>query len=57
MFGIFRRKTKVEKLQLQYKSVMNKAYNLSKKNRKLSDEKYFEADQILKKIEMLKKNK
>ena len=55
MFGIFRRKTKVEKLQLQYKSVMNKAYNLSKKNRKLSDEKYFEADQILKKIEMLKK--
>ena len=31
MFGIFRRKTKVEKLQLQYKSVMNKAYNLSKK--------------------------
>ena len=55
MFGIFRTKTKIEKLQLKYKSVMNKAYNLSKKNRKQSDEKYFEADQILKKIEMLKK--
>ena len=57
MFGIFRTKTKIEKLQLKYKSVMNKAYNLSKTNRKQSDEKYFEADQILKKIEMLKKNK
>jgi hypothetical protein len=34
---------------------MNKAYNLSKTNRKQSDKKYFEADQILKKIEMLKK--
>ena len=31
MFGIFRRKTKIETLQLKYKSVMNKAYNLSKK--------------------------
>ena len=50
MFGIFRRKTKVEKLQLKYKSVINKAYNLSKKNRKQSDEKYFKADQILKKL-------
>jgi hypothetical protein len=29
---------------------MNKAYNLSKKNRKQSDEKYFKADQILKKL-------
>ena len=57
MFGIFRKKTKIEKLQLKYKSVMNEAYNLSKTNRKQSDEKYFEADQIFKKIEILKKNK
>ena len=57
MFGIFRKKTKIEKLQLKYTSVMNEAYNLSKTNRKQSDEKYFEADQIFRKIEILKKNK
>ena len=55
MFGIFRRKTKIEKLNLQYKSVMNEAYSLSKTNRKKSDEKYFQANEILKKIEILKK--
>lgn len=55
MFGIFKRKTKIEKLNLKYKSVMNEVYNLSKTNRKKSDEKYFQANEILKKIEMLKK--
>ena len=55
MFGIFRKKTEIEKLQLKYESVLNKAYTLSKINRKKSDEKYFEADQILKEINMLKK--
>ena len=34
MFGIFRRKTKIEKLNLKYKSLMNEAYKLSKTNRK-----------------------
>ena len=57
MFGIFRKKTKIEKLNLKYNSVMNQAYNLSKINRKKSDEKYFQADEILKEIEMLKKEK
>ena len=55
MFGIFKRKTKIEKLNLQYKSLMNEVYSLSKKNRKKSDEKYFQANEILKKIEILKK--
>ena len=56
MFGIFRRKTKIEKLNLKYKSLMNEAYKLSKTNRKKSDEKYFQADEILKEIEILKRN-
>ena len=55
MFGIFRKRTKMEKLQLKYESVIYKAYTLSKINRKQSDEKYFEADQILKEIKKLKK--
>lgn len=55
MFGIFRRKTKTEKLNLKYKSLMNEAYNLSKTNRKKSDEKYFQADEILKEIEIFTK--
>ena len=54
MFGIFRRKTKIEKLDLKYKSLMNEAYNLSKTDRKKSDEKYFQAEEILKEIEILK---
>ena len=56
MFGIFRRKTKIEKLNLKYKSLMNASYNLSKTNRKKSEEKYFQADEILKEIEILKRN-
>ena len=55
MFGIFRKKTKIEKLNLKYKSAINEAYNLSNSNRKKSDEKYYQADEILKEIEMLKK--
>ena len=45
----------IEKLLLKYESVLNKAYTMSKINRKQSDEKYFEADKILKEINMLKK--
>tara|TARA_B100000073_G_C23514383_1_gene485153 strand:- start:53 stop:220 length:168 start_codon:yes stop_codon:yes gene_type:complete len=55
MFGIFRTRTKIEKLQIKYKSIINEAYTLSKISRKQSDEKYFEADQILKEINKLKK--
>ena len=55
MFGLFKKKTQIEKLQKTYESLMKDAYNLSRINRKESDQKYAEADAILKTIETLEK--
>jgi len=57
MFGLFKKKTELEKLQLKYKALMNEAYKLSKTNRTQSDQKYFEADEVLKEIEKQYENK
>ncbi len=54
MFGIFKKKTAVEKLQEKYKKVMEEAFKLQSINRSDSDQKYLEADAILKEIEQLK---
>ncbi|MDG1284094.1 MAG: Lacal_2735 family protein [Flavobacteriales bacterium] len=51
MFGLFKRKTTTEKLHDKYKSLIKQAYNLSKTNRSQSDQKYYEAEQILKEID------
>ena len=51
MFGLFKRKTTTEKLNDKYKSLIKQAYNLSKSNRSQSDQKYYEAEQILKEID------
>jgi hypothetical protein len=59
MFGLFKRKTTIEKLNDKYKSLIKQAYNLSKTNRSQSDQKYYEAEQILKEIDenkLLSKN-
>lgn len=53
MFGLFNKKSEKEKLQAQYEKLLKEAYNLSTSNRKLSDQKTFEANEILKKIEGL----
>tara|TARA_B110000196_G_C20863283_1_gene528402 strand:+ start:12 stop:185 length:174 start_codon:yes stop_codon:yes gene_type:complete len=55
MFGLFKRKTPIEKLQIKYQSLMQQAYNLSKINRSQSDQKHFEANEILKEMDKLKK--
>ena len=47
MFGFFKKKTKKEKLQLEYQKLLKEAYNLSKIDRKKSDLKTFEANKIL----------
>ena len=47
MFGFFKKKTKKDKLQLEYKTLLKEAFNLSKIDRKKSDQKTFEANQIL----------
>lgn len=53
MFGLFKKKSNIEKLQEKYKQLMEEAFKLQSVNRSDSDQKYLEADTILKKIELL----
>lgn len=57
MLKIFKRKTTIEKLEASYKKCLEEAYELSKTNRRASDDKMAQADNILKQIELLKQNK
>lgn len=57
MLNIFKKKSKVEKLNTQYKKLLDESYKLSTTNRKLSDSKVAEANEILKQIDLLKKDK
>ncbi|MFK8059627.1 MAG: Lacal_2735 family protein [Polaribacter sp.] len=53
MFGLFKKKSEVEKLQEKYKKLMEEGFKLQSINRSDSDQKYLEADNLLKKIEEL----
>jgi hypothetical protein len=55
MFGLFKKKTELEKLQEKYKKLTAEAYSLSHSNRKQADFKMAEADEVAKKIEELSK--
>lgn len=54
MFNLFKKKSKLEKLQEQYRKLLEESYQLSTSNRTASDEKAYEAEQVLKQIEALK---
>ncbi len=56
MFNIFKKKSELEKLEITYKKLLEESFKLSHVNRKLSDLKSAEADEILKKIEALKES-
>jgi glutamyl-tRNA reductase len=53
MFNFFRKKTEIEKLQAQYKKLMEEGYALSTSNRKESYLKYAQAEVIMTQIEKL----
>jgi hypothetical protein len=53
MFGLFKKKSHKEKLRAQYEILLKESYNLSTTNRKLSDQKAFEADEVMKQFEKL----
>ena len=57
MFGIFKKKTEIEKLEIKYKALLKEAYDLSKTNRSKSDQKTFGAEEVYKQIEILKEKK
>jgi hypothetical protein len=53
MFGLFKKKSEKEKLLAQYAKLLKEAHNLSTTNRKLSDQKVFEAEEVMKHLEKL----
>jgi len=53
MFGLFKKKSPIEKLQLEYKRLMEQSFQLSTSDRTASDAKRAEAEEIAKKIEAL----
>lgn len=57
MFGIFKKKTELEKLESKYNKLLIEWHKLSSVNRAKSDMKYAEAQLVLDKIESYKKNK
>ncbi|MCK0188417.1 Lacal_2735 family protein [Arenibacter sp. F20364] len=56
MFGIFKKKSKVEKLQEKYNTLMKEWHTLSSINRSESDKKYAEAQEVLEELVALQKN-
>ena len=53
MLGLFKKKSEKEKLQFKYEKLMKEAYRLSTSNRKLGDQKIFEAEEVMKQLEKL----
>ena len=53
MFGLFKSKSEKEQLQEQYEKLLREAYLLSTTNRKVSDQKTFEANKIMDQLEKL----
>tara|TARA_B100001769_G_C21890827_1_gene481330 strand:+ start:408 stop:587 length:180 start_codon:yes stop_codon:yes gene_type:complete len=56
MFGLFKKKSEEEVLLKKYNQLIKEAYNLSHSNRTASDAKTKEANDILDKIDLIKKN-
>lgn len=54
MFGLFKKKSEIEKLQEQYSKLLDESYKLSTIDRAKSDIKRGEAEAIMDKIEALK---
>lgn len=52
MFNIFKKKTQEEKLYEKYMGLLEEARNLSRTNRRLSDAKFMEAEEVLKKMDL-----
>jgi len=54
MFGIFKKKSPIDKLHDNYEKLMQESHRLSTTDRKSSDAKFTEAQEILKEIDSLK---
>ncbi|WP_452598396.1 Lacal_2735 family protein [Pontimicrobium sp. MEBiC01747] len=56
MFGLFKKKSRLDKLQDEYKKLLLEAHKLSKTNRQESDKRQVEARTLLDQIEVLQKS-
>lgn len=55
MFGLFKKKSQVYKLHDSYEKLMQDSHRLSTTNRKLSDSKFAEAQEVLEDIDALRR--
>lgn len=55
MFGLFKKKTEKEKLEEEYDKLIKESFQLSTIDRKKSDQKAAEANEVLKKLEAMEK--
>jgi len=55
MFGLFKKKSPIDKLHDSYEKLMQESHRASTTDRKLSDLKFAEAQEVLQKIETLSK--
>ena len=55
MFGLFKKKSELDKLQDKYKTLLEESFKLSTINRSESDKKQAEAQAVLDQIEALNK--
>ncbi|MFT5751037.1 MAG: hypothetical protein ACI86L_000537 [Dokdonia sp.] len=51
MFGLFKKKSEKDKLYEQYQKLLEESHRFSTTNRKMSDQKAFEAEEVMKKLE------
>ncbi len=56
MFGWLKKKSEKENLEAEYRKLMEASYRLSHTDRRASDARRVEADEVLKKIESLSEN-
>lgn len=54
MFGLFKRKSKIDKLYDKYDRLIRESHKLSSSSRIESERKYVYAQEVLKQIEMIK---
>lgn len=56
MFGLFKKKSEVDRLYDKYEKLMAESHRLSTSNRTASDAKVAEAEEVLRRIAELKSN-
>ena len=56
MFGLFKKKSDVEKLQEKHRKLLAEAHSLSQRDRRAGDEKMAEAEAVAQQIDRLRDN-